>query len=128
MKHHLCGSLAILEGKVLPLEPEVLDPYGLKLPLFHRHIMDVSNFVMPARGGGVSRIQRMVLSPTNSGDIRLQDNMAWSVHDVTSTAFRTSSGDEEHCTSQTSISQFVEVPRSMSRDDFTRKSACVFFS
>ena len=39
---------AILEGNVQPLQREILEPYRLKLPLLHRHIVDVSKFVMLA--------------------------------------------------------------------------------
>jgi hypothetical protein len=54
MKHNLCGRRAILEGDVKPLEREKLDPNGLKFPLLHRYIIDVSKLVMPARCGGES--------------------------------------------------------------------------
>ena len=54
--------------------------------------------------------------------------MAWSAKGVTSTVFRDSSGGEDHDTSNTFTSQFGEVPRSICRDRFTVKSACVFFS
>jgi hypothetical protein len=52
MKHHFCGRRAVLERDVQPLERENLDPYRLKLPLLHRHIVDVSELVMPTGSGG----------------------------------------------------------------------------
>jgi hypothetical protein len=52
MKHQFCGRSAILKGDVRPLEREELDPYRLKLPLLHRHILDVSKFVMPKGNDG----------------------------------------------------------------------------
>ena len=72
---------------------------------------------------GNLHIERMVLSPTNCGDIRLQYIMAWSTQGMTSTAFRDSSGGVEDYTLQTHYSQFGEVPRSMGCDSFTVKSA-----
>ena len=51
MKHHFCGSRAILEGDVRTLEREELDPCGLKWPLLHRNVVHVSKLVMPVRGG-----------------------------------------------------------------------------
>ena len=47
---------------------------------------------------------------------------------LTSTVFRQKSGGEEHDTSQTPSSQFVEIPRSMGLDNFIVKLACLFFS
>ena len=41
-----------LEGDVQPLEFEELDPYCLKLPLFHGHILNVPKLVMSTRSGG----------------------------------------------------------------------------
>ena len=38
----LCGCRAILEGVVQPLQREELDLYGMKLPLLHPLIGDVS--------------------------------------------------------------------------------------
>ena len=35
-----------------PLEREELDPHKLKLPLLHRHIVDVTELVMPTGSGG----------------------------------------------------------------------------
>ena len=52
MKHHFGGRRAVLEWDVQPLEREELDPYRLKLPLLHRHIVDVSELVMSTRNGG----------------------------------------------------------------------------
>jgi len=52
MKQQFCGRRAILERDVQPLEREELDPYGLKLPQFHWHKVDVSKLVMSARGAG----------------------------------------------------------------------------
>ena len=52
MKHHFCGLRAVLEWDVLPLEREELDPYRLKLLQHHRHIVDVSEFVMSTGNGG----------------------------------------------------------------------------
>ena len=52
MKHHFCGLRAILEGDLQLLEREELDPYRLKLLLLHRHILDVSELVMPIGSGG----------------------------------------------------------------------------
>ena len=52
MKHHICGRRAVLEGDLQPLEREELDPHGLKFPLFHRHLVNVSELVMPTKSGG----------------------------------------------------------------------------
>ena len=52
MKHHFCGRRSILKRDVQPLEREELDPYRLKLPLLHRHIVDVSKLVIPTGSGG----------------------------------------------------------------------------
>jgi len=48
MKHHFCRRHNILEWDVQSLEREKLDPNRLKLPLLHRHILDVSELVMSA--------------------------------------------------------------------------------
>ena len=47
MKYHICGRSAFLKGDVKPNEREELDPYKLKVPLLHRHIVDVSKLVIP---------------------------------------------------------------------------------
>jgi len=65
------------------------------------------------------RTQQSVLSPTNCGDIRLQNMKAWFAHGVTCTAFRVSSIGEEHDTSHTPTYQLEAVPKSMGRDSFT---------
>ena len=52
MKHHVFGRRAVLEGDVQPLEFEELDPYRLKFTLLHRHILDVSELVMPTGSVG----------------------------------------------------------------------------
>jgi hypothetical protein len=52
MKHHFCGRHAVLEEDVQPLEPQKFDPYRLKLPLLHRHILDVSVFLRPTGCNG----------------------------------------------------------------------------
>jgi len=52
MKHHFCRRRSILKGYVQPVELEELDPCRLKLPLLHRHIVDVSKFVIPSGSGG----------------------------------------------------------------------------
>jgi hypothetical protein len=54
--------------------------------------------------------------------------MPWSAHGVTSIACKASIRGEEHFNSQTPTSQFGEDPRSMGRDNFTVKSACLWFS
>jgi len=54
IKHHFCGCRAILEGDLQRLEREELDPYRLKLPLLHRHIVDVSELVISI-GSGAER-------------------------------------------------------------------------
>ena len=46
MKHHFCGVRAILDWDVQPLEREEIEPYRLKLPMLHRHIVDLSELVM----------------------------------------------------------------------------------
>ena len=51
MKHHLCGCRSIFNGYVQPLEREELYPDSLKLPLIHRHIVDVSELVMRTASG-----------------------------------------------------------------------------
>jgi hypothetical protein len=127
MKHHFCAGRAILEGDVRPLEREELDPYTLKLLLVHRHILDVSKLVLSTGSGGERRHRTTVLSPRICGNIRIKCIMACSAQCVTSTAFRDSIGGEEHDTSQTPTSQFGEVARSMGRESFTVKSACVLF-
>ena len=43
MKLHFCIRRAIFERDVQPL-----DPYGLKLPLLHGYIVDLSKLVMSA--------------------------------------------------------------------------------
>ena len=48
---HTCGRRAILKGNVQPIEREELEPYRLKLPLLHRHRMDVSKHVIPTEIG-----------------------------------------------------------------------------
>ena len=52
MKHHVCGSRALLEGDLQPLEGEEIDSYRLKLPLLLRHIVDVSELLMPTESRG----------------------------------------------------------------------------
>jgi hypothetical protein len=52
MKHHFRGRHTLLERDVQPLERENLDPYRLKLPLLHRHLVNVSDLVMPTGSGG----------------------------------------------------------------------------
>ena len=52
MKHHICGRHAILEGDVQPLEREELDAQRMKLPLLHRHIVDISELVLSKGSGG----------------------------------------------------------------------------
>ena len=106
MKHQVCGRLAILEGDVQPLKHEELYTYGLKLPLFQWHIVDVSKLVMSARSCGNVRIQRTMLLTTNCGDIRLQYIMTRSAHGVTSTLFRASRCGEQNDTSETHTSHF----------------------
>ena len=72
MKQNFCGRHAVLEGDVQPLERDKLDPYRPKLSLLRRHILDVSELVIPTEVVGNVSIQRKVLSPINWGDIRLQ--------------------------------------------------------
>ena len=52
MKHRYCGSRAVFDGDLQPLEREELDPYKLKIPLLNRHIMDISELVMPTASAG----------------------------------------------------------------------------
>ena len=52
MKHYFCGRRAVLEWDVQPLERKELDPYRLKMPLLHRHIVDVSELMMPTGSCG----------------------------------------------------------------------------
>ena len=47
MKHHFCGRHAVLEGDVQQLERVKLDPFKLKISLLHRHVLDVTDLVMP---------------------------------------------------------------------------------
>ena len=47
MKHQICGHHTVLEGDVQSLERENVDPYRMKFPLHHRHILDLSELVMP---------------------------------------------------------------------------------
>ena len=105
MKQHIYGCLAILKGDVQPLEREELDPYGLKLPLLHGHILVVSKLVCRHEAVGNAHIQRTVVSPTNCGDM-LQYIKAWFAHGMTSAACRASSGAEEHDITQPPTSQF----------------------
>ena len=51
MKHHFCRRHTIFEWNLQSLEREKLDPNGLKLPLLHRHILDVSELVMSTGSG-----------------------------------------------------------------------------
>ena len=46
MKHHFCGRHTVFDGNVQSLEREKFDPNGLKLPLLHRHTVDLSELVM----------------------------------------------------------------------------------
>ena len=46
MEHHFCGRHTVFEWNVQSLEREKLDPNRLKLPLLHRHILDVLELVM----------------------------------------------------------------------------------
>jgi len=50
-KNHICGLHAVLDENVQFLEREEIDPYRLKLPLHYRHIVDVSELVMPKGSG-----------------------------------------------------------------------------
>ena len=68
-KHHFCVRYAVFEGDVLSLERENLDPNRLKLPLLHRHILDISELAMLTGICGKRPTQRTVLSPTNCGEI-----------------------------------------------------------
>jgi len=52
MKHHIYGRRAIFESDVQALEREELDPYRLKLPLLHRHIVNLSELVKLTGNGG----------------------------------------------------------------------------
>ena len=52
--HHICGRRAILERDVQPPEREELDQYRLKLPVLHRHIVDISELVKPTGSVGDS--------------------------------------------------------------------------
>jgi len=51
MNHHICQRHNILEWVMESLEREKLDLNGLKLPLLHRHILDVSELVMSTGSG-----------------------------------------------------------------------------
>ena len=72
MIHQFCGRHTVLEGNVQSLGREKLYPNRLKLSLFHRHKLDVSELVMPDEVVRNVRILRTVLPPTNFGEIRLQ--------------------------------------------------------
>jgi len=47
MTNNFCGRRAVLEGDMQHLVREELDTYRLKLPLLHRHIVDVPELVVP---------------------------------------------------------------------------------
>ena len=51
MEHQFCWRLTFLEETVKSLEREKFDPNRLKLPLHHRHILDVSELVMSTGSG-----------------------------------------------------------------------------
>ena len=51
MKHHICRLYTIFECNVQSLEREKLDPNRVKLPLHHRHILEVSELVMLTGSG-----------------------------------------------------------------------------
>jgi len=51
MKHQFCRRHTIFEWNVQSLKREKLDPHMLKLPLLHRHLLDVSELVM-SNGSG----------------------------------------------------------------------------
>ena len=72
MKLYFCGRRAILEGDVQPFEREEIDQYRLKLPLQHRHKINVSELVLSTIRGEERQHTTAVLTPTNFGDIRLQ--------------------------------------------------------
>ena len=128
MKHRFCVRRRILEREVHAPKREELDQYGLEWPLFHLRILDVSKLVIPARGGGEN---------PHTEDRAIAYEMWWYQvtayqglfrHRVNSHAFRAVSGGEKHDTSQTPTSQLGVVPRSIGRDNFTMKSACLMFS
>ena len=48
MKHHFCGRHTFLEWDIQYIEREKLEPKSLKLPLLHRHILDVSELLISA--------------------------------------------------------------------------------
>ena len=52
MKHQICGRHDVLEGDVQSLEREKIELYRLKLPLLHRHILDVWELLMPTGSCG----------------------------------------------------------------------------
>jgi len=51
MKHQFCRRHTILEWEVQFLEREKHNPNRLKLPLLHRHILDVSELVLSTGSG-----------------------------------------------------------------------------
>ena len=74
MKQHIRRLSAISKGNVQTPGRQELDSNVLNSALLHRHVLHVPKLVLP-HGFGLSqkvRVQRMVLSPRNCGDITLK--------------------------------------------------------